>query len=88
MAIEEHGAGKQLVRLRAWLRYSRGRGEDSAVLCAVRRSSARSRLGASAILGTVAETLIVRTLCECADAMGAILRSIKRCDNIVTGLDL
>jgi hypothetical protein len=76
MAIEEHGARKQLVRFRAWPRCST-RGFVLPLLFATlaTEEAFENVWAASAVLGVVAALLALRVLLECAAAGAAILRA-------------
>jgi cellulose synthase/poly-beta-1,6-N-acetylglucosamine synthase-like glycosyltransferase len=78
MAIEEHGAGKQLVRFRSWPRCP-ANGLALILLFAI--LSIATALDhawiVSIILGGVAMLLALRTLQECARAMAAVLRVLE-----------
>ena len=78
MAIEEHGAGKQLVRFRSWPRCS-AKGLALTLLFAVLSTGAAldHAWTVSAILGVVALLLVLRTLLECTTAMAAVLRVLE-----------
>ena len=77
MAVEEHGGGRQLVRLRAWptcspaaLVLSLGLG----ALCA--GAATQGAWAASLVLGASALLSFARTSLECARAMGTLLRAL------------
>ncbi len=79
MAIEEHGGGRQLVRFRAWPRFSRG-GRILALLCAIVATWAalHSAWASSVILGMVTVIFVIRGLQECATAMAAVLHALEQ----------
>ncbi len=78
MALEEHGAGRQLVRLRTWARCSPGGLALILLFTALGVWAGADRAWvASAILGGTALLLSFRTVHECAVAMAAVLRVIK-----------
>ena len=76
LAIEEHGAGRQLVRLRTWPRASFF-GIVLPFFFAVLAVGAAFDQAwiACATLGLVAFLLILRLLLECADATGTVLHA-------------
>jgi hypothetical protein len=78
MAIEEHGAGRQLVRFRAWPRCSVQGLLLTLLSAALATGAALDHVWTSAaILGIVAVLLAVRTFQECAGAMDTVLRALK-----------
>ncbi len=78
MAVEEHGAGRQLVRFRVWPRFSR-----MGVALALLFSSLAVAAGldrewaASILLGVIAAALAARMLRECAEATAVFLHSLQ-----------
>jgi O-antigen biosynthesis protein len=78
MAIEEHGAGRQLVRFRSWPRCSPG-GLVLALLSAALATGAALDQAwiASALLGLVTVMLALRMFQECARATAAVLRALQ-----------
>jgi GT2 family glycosyltransferase len=78
MAIEEHGGGKQLVRIRLWPRFS-ALGLGLTFVCAV--LSALEAIDqewlAAAIMGTIAILLAIRAFGDCAAAMASYLHGLK-----------
>ena len=78
MAIEEHGAGKQLVRFRSWPVCS-AKGLVPALLFAILSTGAAldHAWTVTAMLGVVAILLVLRTLLECATAMATVLRVLE-----------
>jgi len=78
MAIEEHGAGKQLVRFRSWPVCS-AKGLVLALLFAILSTGAAldHAWTVTAMLGVVAILLALRTLLECATAMATVLRVLE-----------
>jgi hypothetical protein len=77
LAVEEHGAGTQLVRLRSWPRYSRA----GMILTALLGTLAAAALldGAAiagAILGAFAFLLAASAVRDCAAATGVLLYAI------------
>ena len=79
MAVEEHGAGRQLVRFRLWPRTS-AKGVLLALLLAALSTGAAfdEALAASAILGGVAALLALSIVQECAASMAAVLRALRQ----------
>src|SRR5438552_2458419 len=67
--LEEHGAGKQLLRVRSWPRFSLF---SLSLILAFATMAVLAvyghALGAAAILGAIAELFILRTFYECAAA--------------------
>ncbi len=79
MTIEEHGAGKQLVRLRSWPAYSAKYLVQTLLLVALSIDAALDYGWiASAILSAVAMLLALRMQLECANATAAVLRVLER----------
>jgi hypothetical protein len=78
MAIEEHGAGKQLVRIRLWSRYS-ALGLVLTVVLAVLSTAAAAdgSLGACLILGVIAALLVLFSLRDSSGATAAVCRLLK-----------
>lgn len=78
MAIEEHGAGRQLVRFRSWPRCTVGL--TLSFLCAILSTGAAlgHAWAAAIMLGVVALLLALRTLLECASAMAITLRILEQ----------
>src|SRR5262245_45538855 len=76
MAVEDHGAGAQYVRLRAWPRIE-GRGLALALgLVGLSALAARDgALAAAALLGACGAGLLLRAGLECMAATGAVLRA-------------
>jgi hypothetical protein len=84
MAIEEHGAGKQLVRFRTWPKCSSAGVVVIALFALLSGGAALDRAWvASAILGAVAATLALRMLWECSVATAAVLNVVEDSDNAV-----
>jgi GT2 family glycosyltransferase len=72
LAVEEHGAGKQLLRWRVWPRVSTGLLIASAVLAALALGAAKDHARvAAAGLGGCAVLVLLRAAVECARAMGS-----------------
>jgi glycosyltransferase involved in cell wall biosynthesis len=77
LAVEEHGAGRQLVRLRSWPRYSRVGIALTAIFGVLAAGAALDGAPvAGAILGVVALLLAVSALKDCAAATGALLYAL------------
>jgi hypothetical protein len=78
MAIEEHGAGKQLVRFRAWPVCSAG-GLVLLLLFALLSSGAAldHAWAAALLLGTLAFLLAFAMFAQCADALVTFGRVVK-----------
>jgi O-antigen biosynthesis protein len=77
LAIEEHGAGRQFVRVRAWPRPRSGALAVSLLAAALAALAAGSGAYAAAIvLGAAAAALVGRLLYECGVACAAIRRSL------------
>jgi hypothetical protein len=79
MAIEEHGAGRQLVRFRVWPRPALG----AVVLCALLAPAAvlavaEGPVAAALSFGGLAALLAARSVYETALATGALLRGLHR----------
>ena len=78
MAIEEHGAGRQLVRFRSWPRCTANRLALVLLFAILSTAAALDHAwAASIILGMVALLLALRTLQECASAMAIMLRVLE-----------
>jgi hypothetical protein len=78
MAVEEHGAGKQLLRFRVWPRCSRAGVVVIVLFSALSGGAALDHAWiACAILGMVAAALAVRMLRECAAAAGAFVGGVR-----------
>src|SRR5205085_7218160 len=78
MAIEEHGAGKQLIRFRTWPRCPTTGFVLPLLLATVATEEAFEHVwAASAVLGMVAALLALRVLLECAAALAAVLRAVQ-----------
>lgn len=78
MAVEEHGAGRQLIRFRMWPRWSSG-GLLLTLLCAALAAAAAldQAWAVTALFGLVTVLLALRSFQECAAAMAAVLRAIQ-----------
>jgi GT2 family glycosyltransferase len=72
LAIEEHGGGRQLVRLKMWPRFSRPAGGTALVLIALAATAATSGAHIAAIvLGGLCGAIAIRAIQECASSMEA-----------------
>ena len=81
MAVEDHGGGQQFVRLRSWPRCAPEAVTLALLFAALSLGAAIDQVWtASAILGTVAGLLGLRTFQECAGATTAILRVLKHAE--------
>jgi len=81
IAIEEHGAGRQLLRFRSWPRCSRG--GLALVICLATLSvlsAADHACAASAVLGAVTLLITYRTLVECGAAAASIVHALRATD--------
>src|SRR2546425_236901 len=77
MAVEEHGHGQQLLRLRAWPKCSPMGATLTLVFAALSVGAAIDpSWPASAVLGITALLLALRTVQECAASMAAIRRTL------------
>ncbi len=84
MAVEEHGAGKQLLRFRSWPTCSFTGLALILVFALLSIGAALDQVWtASAILGLVAILLAVRIFEECANAMATLLRVLKQPEKAV-----
>jgi hypothetical protein len=79
MAIEEHGAGKQLIRFRSWPKCSK-RGLALIVLCAILAVGAALEHAwpSAIILGVGVVLLASRAFQECAGSLATIVQALKR----------
>jgi len=79
MGIEEHGAGKQLIRFRVWPWYSPGGLVAELVLAFLAMAATWDGAWAVGILlGAMALWPLGRTILECGVAMSVIVRGLKR----------
>ncbi len=79
MAVEEHGTGKQLVRLRSWPRWSPGAFALIVLFAVLSIAAAIDQAWpASVLLGVIAVLLAVRSVQECAVTTAALLRAINQ----------
>jgi GT2 family glycosyltransferase len=78
LAIEEHGAGRQLVRVRSWPHVSSPPIVAVTAIAALGGLALISGAGAvAAILGLTAASLLARLLYECGAASGTISRALR-----------
>jgi hypothetical protein len=86
MAIEEHGAGRQLIRVRSWPKWSRI-GLVATVWFGLLSAAAalNGELVTSVILGAVALLTVVSSFRDCATANGLLLRSLD--ERVLVGDD-
>jgi hypothetical protein len=84
MAIEEHGAGKQLVRLRSWPRLMPFGLVMSLVAMALSILAFWAAVDQAwipaAIMGLVAAMLAPRVFADCAAAKASVLLALKQVD--------
>jgi O-antigen biosynthesis protein len=79
MAIEEHGAGRQLVRVRSWPRYSPGAVVLVVLLAGLSVSAAADHVTvAAALFGALAGLLTLRALHETAGVAAAVRSALKQ----------
>jgi GT2 family glycosyltransferase len=79
VAVEEHGRGRQLVRIRVWPRGSPGWLAALAATLALYAGAALGHAwGACAVLGTAALLLAFGTFRQCATASGAVESTVER----------
>jgi hypothetical protein len=77
-ALEEHGQGRQLARLRCWPRYSRALwGSVAALIGLAGVAVSEGSLAISAVLGAIGLTLVVFGVRDCAAAAGSVLGAIR-----------
>jgi hypothetical protein len=81
LAIEEHGGGRQLARLKMWPRFSRVAGiiASSSVLLAILAANAREPVPAILFAGIFAG-IVIRTLQECAGTMSETADALHSCE--------
>ncbi len=86
VAVEEHGAGRQLVRFRSWPRCSPGGLALTLLLSALSVGAALDQAWvASVILVAPAALLAVSMVHECATATGAFLRALRATEQGTVG---
>ena len=79
--VEEHGAGKQMVRFRSWPRCTSLGIAMAGVLAFLGLVAVFNRAwAAGAILGAMALLIALRMFQECAVALAALARGIKECE--------
>lgn len=79
LAIEEHGAGRQLVRLKAWPRVSPlGFVSPLVLLSLASWGTLDHAWAAGAVLGAAGLALAVRVFRECGAAMAAVQRALEQ----------
>jgi hypothetical protein len=84
MAIEEHGAGKQLVRFRSWPVWSFGPLMLLLLFALLSTGAALDHAwAASFILGGVAILLALRMLEECASALMNLMHVLKQREQVM-----
>jgi hypothetical protein len=84
MAVEEHGAGKQLLRFRSWPTYSFTGLALILVFVLLSIGAALAQVWTtSAILSIVALLLVARMFEECANSMATLLRVLKQPEKAV-----
>jgi hypothetical protein len=78
MAIEEHGAGKQLIRCRLWPKFSRKGCVLSLLFATLTASAAADQAWVSLVLlGAATLFFASRTLQESGSAMGTLRRALR-----------
>jgi hypothetical protein len=79
LAVEEHGAGRQLVRFHVWPRPSRGGSALALALAAFAVASGqRGAVVGAALLGAIAFLLASKIVRECGAGVAACLRALPR----------
>jgi GT2 family glycosyltransferase len=79
IAVEEHGAGRQLVRVRSWPHVTRTGGLLAAVAAGLASLAAANHAQAvSIVLAAAAGVIILRLISECMAATAAVGRALKR----------
>ena len=89
MAVEEHGAGRQLARVRSWPRLSRGALALAVVMAALAVAAGLDGAWPAALaLASGAGALVVTAVRDCAVATAAVLRAIAPPpDDLVSALE-
>jgi O-antigen biosynthesis protein len=83
MAVEDHGAGNQFVRIRLWPRYSLLELLPLAVFTVLTAAAALDGAwAAAAILGLSSVLLMVHAVRSCGSAVAAVLRTFQHSDAI------
>jgi hypothetical protein len=78
MAVEEHGAGRQLVRFRSWPRYTAGALLPILLGAALAIDATIDQAWlAAAILGGVTVTLALRMFQQCAGATAVVMHALQ-----------
>ena len=78
-AVEEHGAGRQLLRVRVWPRFSHGPLGVMTLFAALTAAAALDgAVAAAGLLGAGVATAAARGLLECAAAKGAFERALEQ----------
>jgi cellulose synthase/poly-beta-1,6-N-acetylglucosamine synthase-like glycosyltransferase len=77
MAVEEHGGGRQLVRVRSWPRYSRvGVGLIALFAALAAGAVVAGAVVASVVLGAIASVIAGYSVRDCATGTGVLLRAL------------
>ncbi|HUS16674.1 MAG TPA: hypothetical protein VM536_16890, partial [Chloroflexia bacterium] len=76
VAVEDHGAGRQLVRVRVWPRCGPPMGVAISFAALSGWAMADGAWPVAALLGGLAVLLVLRSLQECAAAMGRVQSSL------------
>jgi O-antigen biosynthesis protein len=78
-AVEEHGAGRQLLRVRVWPGLFAGWGIKGGLLGVLTLAAVLSQAWlAAALLGLATGAILLRTFRDCAAAMAAVQRAVGR----------
>ena len=78
LAIEEHGGGRQLARVKMWPRFSRAAGVIAAIVALLAAIAAFEREYVSAVaLAGVFGAICLRAVQECASSMRAVSGSLN-----------
>jgi hypothetical protein len=73
VAVEEHGAGRQLVRIRSWPRFSRiGAGVALGCIAIGAAAALDGAWAAAVVMGAIALVIVGSTLQDCATAAGVL----------------
>jgi GT2 family glycosyltransferase len=73
LAVEEHGAGRQLMRVRSWPRCSRiGTGVAFGFACQAAAAALSSEWIVAAVMGAVVAVIVASTVKDCATAAGVL----------------
>jgi hypothetical protein len=77
MAVEEHGAGRQLARVRVWPQWSPGAGVTAAIAATLAAGAALADVhGVAGVLGATLVALALVALRDCAAALGVVARVV------------